>query len=146
EMGLPPTTRRMHYATLGCAGGAGGVIRAAEALAGPFWPKDKNVTAALVTVETPTLTFRPGDRSMPNAVSSVLFGDGAAAAVLRSKPRPDRPSLHVRAARTFLHKDTYDRMGFKLADDGFQVVLAADVPEMATRGLAEQVAGLCEQA
>ncbi len=146
ELGLSPATRRLHFATLGCAGGAGGVIRAAETLAGPFWPADKNVTAAVVTVETPTLTFRPGDRSMANAVSSVLFGDGAAAAIMRSKPRPDRPSLRVRGARSFLHKDTYDRMGFKLDNDGFQVVLAPDVPETAVRGLSDNVAALCAQA
>src|SRR5262249_43997553 len=95
ELGLSPNTRRLHFATLGCAGGAGGMIRAAGGVAGPFWARDRNVTAAFVTVETPTLTFRPGDRSMPNAVSAVLFGDGAAAAVLRARPRPDRTSLRL---------------------------------------------------
>lgn len=142
ECGLRPDVRRMPFATLGCAGGAGGIIRAAEALAA----RDRDATVALVCVETPSLTFRPRDQSMPNAISAVIFGDGAAAAILRGKPSPHAANVRVRGARTHLHRESYDTMGFRLADDGFQVVLASDVPEVATRGLPEVVRALCRQA
>jgi alkylresorcinol/alkylpyrone synthase len=141
ELGLRPSTRRIPFATLGCAGGAGGLLRSAEAL----WARGEGATVAFVTVETPTLTFRVGDRSMANAISSVLFGDGAAAAVLRGTP-PARPCLRVRTGRSWLQRDTYGVMGFVLGDDGYQVILSPDVPERAAHELPDRIDELCRAA
>jgi alkylresorcinol/alkylpyrone synthase len=142
ELGFAPGTRRLPLATLGCAGGAGGVLRAAWLLAGG--PADEKV--ALVCVEAPTLTFRPGDRSTANLISFTLFGDGAAAAVLAATPSPDRPGLRVRATRTHLFPHTVDELALVLDDDGFHVRLSQAVPELAVRELGVMLGALAGDA
>jgi alkylresorcinol/alkylpyrone synthase len=144
ECGLRPSTRRVPFSTLGCAGGAGGVLRSAELLRG----RGEDATIAFVTVETPTLTFRRGDISMANAISSVLFGDGAAAVILRGRPparasRREGPCLRVKNGGSWLQKDTYGAMGFVLGDDGYQVILSPDVPERAAHELPDRIDELC---
>jgi alkylresorcinol/alkylpyrone synthase len=139
ECGLQPTTRRYPFTTLGCAGGAGGLTRGAELTAAG------HATVAVVAVEVPTITFRSTDRSMTNIVSSTLFGDGAAAVILRDRP-PKRPTVRVRATRSFLHPESYDVMGFDLEADGFRVVLRPDVPDRAVDGLPELVSSLAREA
>lgn len=141
EVGLPPSTRRLPFNTLGCAGGAGGLIRGAEALAA----RGGRGTIAVVAAETPSLTFRIADRSMANAIATTLFGDGAAALVLRGEP-PPRPSVRVRACRTWLQPDAYEVMAFREAPDGYEVVLSPDVPDVAVRGLERLVGELTAEA
>ncbi|MBI4511979.1 MAG: type III polyketide synthase [Deltaproteobacteria bacterium] len=142
ELGFPATTRRYPFTTLGCAGGAGGLIRAAEIACG----LGDRGTVALVAVETPTLTFRPRDLSMQNVVSALLFGDGASAMVVRSSPPPGRRSVFVKGSSSFLHRDTYDAMGFGVVPDGFKVQLSPKVPELAARDLRSLVSALLKKA
>jgi alkylresorcinol/alkylpyrone synthase len=93
-------------------------------------------------VETPSLTFRPRDQSMQNVISSLIFGDGAAAAVMCGR-RPPHPSVSVIASRSLLHPQSYHAMGFRVASDGFQVILSPEVPDRAPQGLRELVTELC---
>src|SRR4029077_8786480 len=78
RMGLPATVQRLPIFGLGCAGGAIGLARAATmATAMP----EKAVL--FLVVELCSLTFRRGDHAKSNIVAAALFGDGAAAVVLR---------------------------------------------------------------
>src|SRR4029079_12753825 len=77
--GLPRTVQRLPIFGLGCAGGAIGLARAATlAEARP----EKAVL--LLVLELCSLWFRPSDASKSNIVGSALFGDGAAAVLLRA--------------------------------------------------------------
>src|ERR1700688_3935933 len=78
QIDVPPTVRRLQIFGLGCAGGVIGLARAATIAAAM---PDKAVL--LLVVELCSLTFRRGDRAKSNMVAAALFGDGAAAAVLR---------------------------------------------------------------
>ena len=78
RMNLPRTVQRLPIFGLGCAGGALGLARAATLAAAM---PDKAVL--FLVVEFCSLSFRPGDTSKSNIVASALFGDGAAAALLR---------------------------------------------------------------
>ena len=78
RMRLPRHLERLPIFGLGCAGGALGLARAASmATAMP----EKAVL--LLVVELCTLQFRRDDLSRANIVATALFGDGAAAAILR---------------------------------------------------------------
>jgi alkylresorcinol/alkylpyrone synthase len=77
-LGLAPTVQRLPVFGLGCAGGVIGLARAAAmARAHP------GAWILLLCTELCGLTFRAGDDSKANIIGTTIFGDGAAAMVLR---------------------------------------------------------------
>ena len=78
RMRLRPDIKRTPIFGIGCAGGAIGLTRAADyTLAYP------DHTAAILSVEICSLTIQRDDLSTANLIAAGLFGDGAAAAVVR---------------------------------------------------------------
>jgi len=132
EMGLRPDVRRLPVTELGCAAGAAGL-----ALARDYVRANPGSTALLVAVELPTLTFQRRDLSQANLVSAVLFGDGAAAAVVTGQPRRGPRILD---SESFLFPDSLGAMGFDLRDSGFHIVLSKEVPRM----IRERIGGLVD--
>ena len=122
DLGFRSNVRRLPITELGCAAGASAVAKAWEFLRA--FP-GRNVL--VVAVELPSLTFQRGSLSQANLISTILFGDGAAAAVLSGRagvgPR-------VVDAESFLFPDSIGAMGFDLKDTGFHIVLSQDVPEL----------------
>ncbi|HEX2494972.1 MAG TPA: 3-oxoacyl-[acyl-carrier-protein] synthase III C-terminal domain-containing protein [Steroidobacter sp.] len=121
-MGFRSNVRRLPLTELGCAAGAMALAQAWE-----FVRAFPGRTVLIVSVELPTLTFQGGDSSQANLISSVLFGDGAAAAIVtgRSVRGPQ-----IVDAETYTFPSSLDAMGFDLRDDGFHIVLSKDVPQM----------------
>lgn len=122
DLGFRPDVRRLPITELGCAAGASGMARAADYVRG--WP---DATVLVVAVELPSLTFQRQDTSQANLISSMLFGDGAAAVVVTG-----RAAAGPRIVRTesFLFPDSLGAMGFNLGRDGFHIVLSRDVPDL----------------
>ena len=121
-MGFRPNVRRLPITELGCAAGAMALTRASE-----FLRAFPDRTVLIVAVELPTLTFQGGDGSQANLISSVLFGDGAAAAIVTGR---SISGLQIVDAETYTFPMSLDAMGFELRDDGFHIVLSKDVPQM----------------
>jgi len=122
SMGFRRDVRRLPITELGCAAGAAAFARAHEFVkAGP----GKNVL--LIAVELPSLTFQRRSFTQANIISSILFGDGAAAAIISSEPRKGPQIL---ATETFLFPRSHDAMGFDLKEDGFHIILSKDVPDL----------------
>jgi alkylresorcinol/alkylpyrone synthase len=132
-MGFRSNVRRLPITELGCAAGAMALSRAAEFL--QAYP-GRNVL--IVAVELATLTFQRGDMSQANLISCVLFGDGAAAAVVTGRPAAGPQILD---ADTYTFPQSLDAMGFDLCDSGFHIVLSKDVPQL----IREKVRGLAEE-
>jgi alkylresorcinol/alkylpyrone synthase len=81
----------------------------------------------LVSVELCSLTLQRRDLSIPNIIASGLFGDGAAAVVQVGSERANGgPS--VVASRSIFYPRTEEVMGWDITEEGFRVVLSADVP------------------
>jgi alkylresorcinol/alkylpyrone synthase len=121
-MGFRPNVRRMPFTELGCAAGAVALSRAAD-----FIRAHPGTNVLIVAIELPSLTFQRRDISQANLISSILFGDGAAAVVVRGAPSA---GLRILASETYTFPDSLGAMGFDLRDSGFHIVLAKDVPEM----------------
>ena len=81
-MGFRSDVRRMPFTELGCAAGAMGLARAADYL--KAYPGGN---ALVIAVELPSLTFQRKDISQANLISSILFGDGAAAVIVSNNPK-----------------------------------------------------------
>jgi len=122
DLGFRSDVQRLPITELGCAAGAAALARAWEFLRG--FPE---ATVLVVAVELPSLTFQRGNFSQANLISSVLFGDGAAAAVVtgRSARGP-----RILDAESYLFPNSLDAMGFDLKETGFHIVLSKDVPQM----------------
>ena len=120
-MNLPRTVQRLPIFGLGCAGGALGLARAATLAA--MMP-DKAVL--FLVVELCSLSFRPGDTSKSNIVASALFGDGAAAALLRC----GAPGPVISAAGEHIWRNSLDVMGWEVARDGLKAIFSRDIPRL----------------
>jgi alkylresorcinol/alkylpyrone synthase len=123
DLGLRRDTRRLPITELGCGGGTAGL-----ALAGELVRARPGSTVLLVSVELCSNTFQPDDHSWENVIAAMLFGDGAAAAVITDRPREPGPALL--ASRSHLFPDTLDYMGYVLKATGFHLVMSPRVPEM----------------
>lgn len=126
RLGLRRDVERLPLVGYGCAGGVLGLARAAAmARARP------GAVVLFLTVELCTLTFRPGDRSRTNLVATALFGDGAAAAVVRAGRGEAAPRLTAWGEHCW--PDSEWVMGWRIEDDGLGVDLAPGLPELLRR-------------
>ena len=94
----------------------------------------------LVKIETNTLAFRVDRGSKADVISSALFGDGAAACVLRREPEKERTSatqIGVSAEHTW--PNTLDIMGWTVDPVGLGVVLSRSLPRFLEQRLAAPV-------
>lgn len=124
RVGLRPDVKRVPLFGLGCAAGAAGVARMHDYLRA--FPDQ---VAALLAVELCTLTIQRNDHSVANLVATSLFGDGAAAVVVKGAGRAGAKSRgpRVLATRSRLYPDTEEVMGWKIGSEGFRLVLSVDV-------------------
>ncbi|HXT95183.1 MAG TPA: 3-oxoacyl-[acyl-carrier-protein] synthase III C-terminal domain-containing protein [Polyangia bacterium] len=145
ELGFRSDVRRLPITALGCGGGAAALARAHDFLVG--FPEAR---ALVVAVELPSLSIQRADVSLANLVSTALFGDGAAAALLEGGVRGEaRPAASggVRVLETLAHifpQSTY-ALGFDLEDDGFHSVLSKDVPGLIKGEIARLVRTLIDR-
>ena len=118
--------KRLPVFGLGCAGGVLGLARAGQlALGAP------DETVLLLVVELCTLTFRPDDAGKANMVATALFGDGAAAAVLRTGPAG--PAVTAWGEHTW--PDSLGVMGWRVEDPGLGVIFQKSIPDIVRAGL-----------
>src|SRR5205814_1963943 len=121
-MGFRPDVRRMPFTELGCAAGAMALGRASD-----YLQSHVDGNALIISVELPSLTFQRKDISQANLISSILFGDGAAAVIVRGK-ESQGPKILI--SETYTFPDSLFAMGFDLRDSGFHILLDKEVPEM----------------
>jgi alkylresorcinol/alkylpyrone synthase len=82
-------------------------------------------------IELCTLTSRNDRGSKADVISSALFGDGAAAVVLRAGSDADGLRIGVAAEHTW--PGTLDIMGWTVDPAGFSVVLSRSLPRFLRR-------------
>ena len=135
RLGLPARVKRLPVFGLGCVAGAAGIARAADYV--KAWPDQVSV---LLSVELCSLTLQREDLSVPNLIASGLFGDGAAAVVVVGDGRAAvAAGPEILATRSVFYPDTERVMGWDISEQGFKIVLSAEVPEMARDHLAADV-------
>ncbi|WP_106399480.1 type III polyketide synthase [Actinocorallia populi] len=139
RLGLRHDVKRLPLFGLGCAAGAAGLARVHDYLRG--WPEH---TALLLSVELCSLTLQRDDLSIANFVGSALFGDGAAAAVVRGAGRASGGPAVV-ATRSRFYPGTQHVMGWRVSEKGFQVMLDPGIPDLVRTHLARDVDGFLSE-
>jgi alkylresorcinol/alkylpyrone synthase len=142
DLGFRPDVRRLPITALGCSGGAAALARAHDFLVG--FP---NARVLVVSVELPSLSLQRADVSLANLVSTALFGDGAAAALLEGGgcQRDDVRGIHILETLAHIFPASTYALGFDLLDDGFHSVLSKDVPLLLKTEIARLVRTLAER-
>lgn len=130
RLGLRADVRRIPVTESGCAAGA-----LALGMAATFAQAGQRVL--VVAVELCSLTLCSDDRSRTNLVASVIFGDGAAAAVVLPGGRGPR----FEALGSHLLADTSDAMGFDVGTHGMRILLRRELPVLLARSLPGVVDG-----
>lgn len=137
-MGFRPDVMRVPVFGLGCAGGVSGLALARDlACARP------GAVVLMVAVETCTLLFRLDRLTKADIIATALFGDGAAAAVLRAGHGPDRSRPEIGPGRQHMWPDSLGIMGWTVEDTGLGVVFDRAIPgfaEAELRGALDRLA------
>ena len=134
RMGFRADVARVPVFGLGCAGGVTGLSLAARlAQARP------GQVVLFVTVELCTLAFRLDELTSANIVATALFGDGAAACVLRAG---DAAPMMIEGAGEHTWPDTLNIMGWDIDPQGFSVIFDRAIPPFATANLGPAVDGI----
>lgn len=129
KLGFRSDIKRMPLFGLGCVAGASTLSRAADFVRG----KPDGVVVVL-SIELCSLTWQKHDTSLAHVISSGLFGDGAACAVVVGAEREARGPRIV-DTRSVFYSDTEDVMGWSISEHGFSIVLSPAVPTVARERL-----------
>jgi alkylresorcinol/alkylpyrone synthase len=117
ELGLGCETVRLPVTEAGCAGGVLGIARAAD-----YLRTRPGVSALAVAAELCSLAFHAAAEE-GNLTSTLIFGDGAGAALLETgSDKPGR--LDIVDSATVLVPGSREVLGFDLTDRGFFPVLS----------------------
>ncbi|MBL8628707.1 MAG: type III polyketide synthase [Rhodospirillaceae bacterium] len=123
-LGLKPTVQRLPVFGLGCAGGVIGLARAAaiaQSMPGQW--------VLFLCTELCGLTFRKADDSKANIIGTTIFGDGAAAVLLRAdNDAGGFATLDAWGEHTW--PASRDVMGWRVEDNGLGVVFSRHIPSL----------------
>jgi alkylresorcinol/alkylpyrone synthase len=137
-IGFRADVERVPVFGLGCGGGVSGfsiASRLAQSRPGSF--------VLLVAVELCTLAFRLDELTKANIVATALFGDGAAACVLRAG-EAGIAALETGGQHTWA--DTLGIMGWYVDARGFGVIFDQAIPQFAEIHIAPAIGGILGRA
>lgn len=137
RLGFRPDAMRVPVFGLGCAGGASGLALAAKLAAAT-----PGALVLFVTVELCSLAFRMEAPTKADIVATALFGDGAAACLLRTG---EAGFARVGGAAEHTWPDTLDIMGWDVGDQGLGVIFAQAIPPFARKHLPAAMDSMLEQ-
>jgi len=133
RMGLPKNIKRVPIFGLGCVAGAAGIARAAD-----YVRAYPDQAAALVSVELCSLTLQRDDLSVANLISSGLFADGSAAAIVAGDDL-EVNGPQILTTRSIFYPDTEEMMGWNVSEKGFRITLSPEVPVLMRKHLGHDV-------
>lgn len=136
RLGFRRDVERVPVFGLGCAGGVAGLALAAR-LAVP------GRTVLFVTVELCSTSIRLDKLTKANIVATALFGDGAAACVLRGG---SGGIAQIEGGGEVLWPDTLGIMGWDVEDPGLGVIFDRAIPPFVEDNMAEAVTSISNRA
>ncbi len=134
RVGFRPDVERVPVFGLGCAGGVQGL-----AIADRLARARPGSVVLLVAVEICSAAFRLDKLTKANIVATALFGDGAAAAVVRVG---EEGIARIEGAGEHLWSDTLGIMGWNIDEIGFGVVFDREIPPFARDNVGPAIDGI----
>jgi alkylresorcinol/alkylpyrone synthase len=137
---LAPTVERLPIFGLGCGGGVAGLARSTR-----LAQTAEGAHVLFLTVDLCSLCLRSNDASPAMFVSSALFGDGAAGVLLRNSKTGSTGGPRILAIGEWSWRQTEHIMGWDIKDDGFGIVLSAELPALMERELGPALQGFLDR-
>lgn len=137
-MGMRHDLQRTCILGMGCYAAFPGLLRARQSVAA-----QPGRVALVLALELCSLHMQMEDTA-ENVVSSALFSDGAAMAVIsdRAPDTRERPTPRLLHSATYSDYTTLDQMTFNLTNEGFRMYLSSYVPELLATQIGAFVDGL----
>lgn len=135
-LGLPEDAARLPITEAGCAGGVVAIARAADHL-----QARREGAALAVASEVCSVSFQR-HRDPDHLRSSLIFGDGAGAALLEVS---DAPGFEVVDAMSVLVPDSEDVLGFELRDTGLTPILRRELVDILAPATARAASTLLDR-
>jgi alkylresorcinol/alkylpyrone synthase len=127
RMGFRSDVSRVPVFGLGCAGGVSGL-----SIASRLAQAKPGANVLLVTIELCSLAVRLDEVTKANVIATSLFGDGAAAVVVRAG---DGGETRIESSGEHLWPDTLNVMGWSVDPLGFGVILRRTIPDFVANEL-----------
>ena len=120
-------TKRVPILGLGCMAGAAGINRVSDYL--KAYPHE---AVLFFSVELCSLTLQLEDVSVPNLISTGLFGDGAACVLMVGDEHPlyHNAPLKWLGSKSVFFPDSETVMGWDVGEHGLKIILSKSVPRV----------------
>lgn len=135
DLGLSASVERYHIGFMGCAAALPGLRAAAR-----ICDSQPDAVVLVAAAELCTLHIRSSEDPQQIVAASV-FADGAAAAVVTARDLGDGPRLELDRFGTVLTSEGESEMVWTVGDEGFDMVLTAEVPRIIGREIRDAVGG-----
>ncbi|WP_026115926.1 type III polyketide synthase [Nocardiopsis kunsanensis] len=134
ELGMRPSTRRLHVGHMGCFAALPGLAACDDHVRAHRSP------AVLVNLELSSLHLQPPPWDVEQLVINALFGDAAAAMVLHAPEHGSGPGVVDLVSLT--DREHEDHMSWYVGDHGFVMGLSSQVPDLIGQALPTLVSDL----
>ena len=138
EHGLKNSIERYHLGFMGCYA----VIPALK-LAGQICQANGNANVMVISVELCTIHFQANSK-MDNLLSSSVFADGAAGAIVSSQPT-NNPEYRMDGFASAIMDKGAEDMAWSIGDNGFDMVLSNYIPDLLESGLQDFLQPVLQQ-
>lgn len=139
HLGLSSATHRTAINFMGCYGAFNGIK-----MAHGICKADPSAIVLLVSVELCTIHFQK-KRTVDSFVSSALFADGCAAAIIQTNPAANK-FLQLEHFHCDLIPQSDLEMTWDIGSQGFDIILSSYVPKLIGSGIAKFVQQLLAKA
>jgi predicted naringenin-chalcone synthase len=124
EFKISPDVKRTNIGFMGCAAALVGMNSVWEAM-----KQNENENVLMVAVELCSLHLQV-EPTRDNILANMIFADGAAAAFFSKKYNSERVKLEIQFAESFLFEDSAKFMGWKIGNNGFEMMLSSELPKI----------------
>lgn len=124
EFDISPAVKRTNIGFMGCAASLIGINSVWEAM-----KQNENENVLLVSVELCSLHLQT-EPTRDNILANMIFADGAAAAYFSKNNTLAKRKLEIQFAESFLFQDSAKFMGWKIGNNGFEMMLSSELPKI----------------
>lgn len=124
EFNLRPNVKRTNIGFMGCAASLVGINSVWEAM-----KQDENENILMISVELCSLHLQT-EPTRDNILANMIFADGAAAAFFSKNNYLQKRKLEIQFAESFMFEDSAKYMGWKIGNNGFEMMLSSDLPKI----------------
>lgn len=124
EFNISPSVKRTNIGFMGCAASLVGINSVWEAM-----NQNTNENILMVSVELCSLHLQT-EPTRDNILANMIFADGAAAAYFSKTNISNEGKLEIQFAESFLFQDSAKFMGWKIGNNGFEMMLSSELPKI----------------